>query len=361
MGVPGSTAVTRVGVALPRLVILGGLARQPAAWIAALAFGLYLPPALSVLQLNPDVVEYVDIGRHLAAGQGNLLSVKMFHVGGTQVLQDGLAVRPPLWPFLIAALFWLGVSPLGLQVVNALLSAGCAALVYGIGTALFDRRTGLLAGLLAALSPAVLIFMIPPMSEALAIGLTLVAAWLLVRRSDRACIADCAAAGAALGLGYLARPTTLAFAAALVLGVVLAARVRRALLRPLAALFVGLAIFVVPITVYSLATRGSPSYSQQTYQYAVFEDSDVKQNATLRPLPTPGEFVQASRIPATTPGCCFLTANGCSCWGWPGRRRCSAWPAGATRARPGRSCCWRPRISSSTPSPGPPSPAATNC
>ena len=51
-----------------------------------------------VLQLNPDVVEYIDIARRLLNGDGYLLGIKAYHIGGTAVLHGGLAERPPLLP-----------------------------------------------------------------------------------------------------------------------------------------------------------------------------------------------------------------------------------------------------------------------
>ena len=43
--------------------------------IGLLAFCLYVTPALSVVQLNPDVVEYVDVARRLLNGEGFRLGV----------------------------------------------------------------------------------------------------------------------------------------------------------------------------------------------------------------------------------------------------------------------------------------------
>ena len=50
------------------LVILARLQIRESVVIGLLAFCFFLPPALSVLQLNPDVVEYVDVARRLLHG-----------------------------------------------------------------------------------------------------------------------------------------------------------------------------------------------------------------------------------------------------------------------------------------------------
>jgi hypothetical protein len=79
------------------------LARQPAVWSAVLAFLLYLPPAVSVLQLDPDAVEHIDLARRFIAGEGYVLGIKAYHVGGTEVVHNGLDERAPLYPLLAAA------------------------------------------------------------------------------------------------------------------------------------------------------------------------------------------------------------------------------------------------------------------
>src|SRR5215211_8144670 len=84
--------------------------RQPIVYLAVLAFLLYLPPALHAVRLNLDAVEYVDIARRLAAGEGYRLGVKANHFGGTEVLHDGLAERAPLYPLLAAGLLRAGAS-----------------------------------------------------------------------------------------------------------------------------------------------------------------------------------------------------------------------------------------------------------
>ena len=262
--------------------------------IGLLAFALYLTPALRVVQLNPDVVEYVDVARRLLNGEGYRLGVKAYHFGGTEVLHHGLAERPPLFPLLVAGLLGLGLDFRAVQVVNALLAAVSVGLVAEIGRSLFGRSVGAAAGLLAAISPVVLARMIPPMTEALTIALILLATWIVVRAPEPARRQDYLLAGLALGLGYLTRPTVAALALALMPAVVLAAQDRRGAVRAAGWLSVGVLVFAIPISLYSLATQGSLSYSGQSYLYAVHKDSDVLRNGYGRPLPTPVEFITSN-------------------------------------------------------------------
>ena len=267
---------------------------RPPLVLGLLAFLLYLQPAVRVVQLNPDVVEYVDVARRLLAGEGYVLGVKAYHFGGTDVLHDGLAERPPLFVWLVAALLAAGAGLHGVQVANALLAAACVGLVAAVAGRLFGPRVALASGALAAASPVMLARLVPPMTEALAIGLALAAVWAVLVGLERPRVLPLAAAGLALGLGYLTRPTSAVLLPALALSIVLGMRDWRASVRPVGALVAGALLLMVPISLYSLATRGTPSYSGQTYLYAVFKDSDVVRNGYGRELPTPREFIAAN-------------------------------------------------------------------
>ena len=118
--------------------MLGGV--RPSVAIALVAFALYLTPAVRVVQLNPDVVEYVDVARRVLAGQGFNLGVKAYHIGGTQVLHNGLAERPPLFPLLVAGVLGLGLDLRAVQVMNAALTAVSVGLVAEIGRASCRER-----------------------------------------------------------------------------------------------------------------------------------------------------------------------------------------------------------------------------
>lgn len=263
----------------------------PELLIGVLAFALFLPIAARVLILGPDAVEYLDVARRLAAGDGFMLGVKAFHFGGTEVLHHGLAERPPLFPVLVAGLFVLGFGSMAAQVMNAALTGLAVTLVALIGRQLFGREVGLLAAALTIASPLVSERMIWPMTEALAISLSLLATWLLMRTVDRPAVSWLAAAGVTLGLAYLTRPTVLALIGALGLTVLALARDRRAAIRPLLAYAGGVAVSFVPISLYSIVNRGSLFYSGQTYLYALYKDPEVMEYGFQGPLPTAGQFI----------------------------------------------------------------------
>src|SRR3954447_9975047 len=153
--------------------------------IALLAWGLCLPSAARVIQLSPDMVEDVDVARRLVHGEGYVLGIKAYHIGGPAVLQDGLIHRTPLFTLIMAGILGLGSDLYTVQVVNAAFGAVSAAMVYAIGASLFGRTVGIAAGLLAAASPIGLAQQVQIQSDALSTALTLGAIRLLLLAADR--------------------------------------------------------------------------------------------------------------------------------------------------------------------------------
>ena len=113
------------------------------------------------------------------------------------------------WPMLLAVgeLFHAG------WLVNPLLGAMTVALIYRIGTDLFDRQIGLIAGVLALTSPFYLIQSSTYMSHAATCFWTtlLVWAWLRLERASRQQVATArwaVLAGVAIGMVAITRPLT---------------------------------------------------------------------------------------------------------------------------------------------------------
>jgi 4-amino-4-deoxy-L-arabinose transferase-like glycosyltransferase len=304
--------------------------------IALLAWGLCLPSAARVIQLSPDMVEYVDVARRLVHGEGYTLGIKAYHIGGPAVLQDGLIHRTPLFTLIMAGMLGLGLDLYAVQVVNAAFGAFSAAMVYTIGASLFGRTVGIAAGLLAAASPVGLAQQVQIQSDALSTALTLGGIWLLLLAADRSSpwerglparpgSGDTAGrnpgavaghdrgglearaprgcnrsalwlslvAGLLFGLGYLARPPVAVVGAALVLALPLVApSLSRA--RPLMlGLAGGMALAIAPVSLWSLATRGRLSYSGKGYLYGVVSDADIMENGYASAPLSPAAFILA--------------------------------------------------------------------
>jgi len=270
------------------------LIASPALWIALLTLALYLPSSARVVQLSPDMVEYVDIARRLVDGEGYRLGIKAYFVGGTEVVTDGLLHRPPLLTVAIAALSWLGLDLRAVQAVHSLVGAIAAALVCSIRALLFGKRIGIAAGILAATNPVASTVQIPLMTEALSTLLTLALVRLLVGTVDRPAVWPFALAGVAVGFGYLARPPVLLLGLVAAGVTILVTSDRRRLIKPLLAMGAGAALVVVPMTLFSLVTRGRLIYLGKTYLYAVRSDRDVIEDGFFVQLSTPAEFIPAN-------------------------------------------------------------------
>jgi 4-amino-4-deoxy-L-arabinose transferase-like glycosyltransferase len=307
--------------------------------IGLLAWGLCLPSAARVVQLSPDMVEYVDVARRLVHGEGYTLGIKAYHIGGPAVLQDGLIHRTPLFTLTMAGMLGLGFDLYAVQVVNAAFGAFSAAMVYTIGVSLFGRTVGIAAGLLAAASPVGLAQQVQIQSDALSTALTLGGIWLLLlaaarigdvtpdetpaerghpfadaqgkpgcpgrvtsrgglearapRGSCRSALWLAGLAGLLFGLGYLARPPVAVVGAALVLALPLAAP-SMARARPLMlGLAAGMALVIGPVSLYSLLTRGRLSYSGKGYLYGVVSDADIMENGYANAPLSPAAFILA--------------------------------------------------------------------
>lgn len=280
-------SVRRLAAALP----------VPALLVALVAWGLYLPTAARVVQLSPDMVEFVDVARRVAAGEGYVLGIKAYHLGGPEVLHDGLIHRPPLFTLLMAGLLRLGAGLPAVQVVNALFGAFSAALVCSIGTRLAGRTVGIAAGLLAALSPIALEQTVQLLSDPLATVLTLAAVRLTMaageRLSTRPTLLTSLLAGLLFGLGYLARPPVLVVWLAVLAVLLVRARRQPEVRLALGGLLAGAVLVCGPATLWSVLALGRLTYSGKGYLYGVVSDADVMENGYASLPLSPVAFVLA--------------------------------------------------------------------
>jgi hypothetical protein len=282
------SAASRPGLAWLRRVAL-----SPPLLVALLAWGLCLPSAARVVQLSPDMVEYVDVARRLVYGEGYVLGIKAYHIGGSEVVHDGLLHRTPLFTLVMAGMLGVGLDLYAVQVLNAAFGAVAAAMVCSIGMGLFGRTVGIASGVLAAASPVGLAQQVHIQSDALATALTLGAIRLLIVAADRSTIRPALLAGLLFGVGYLARPPVVVIAVALVIALPLLAPSRAQARRLMLGLVGGMAVVGAPVTAFSLLTRGRLSYSGKGYLYGVVSDADIMENGYAATPLSPFEFITA--------------------------------------------------------------------
>ncbi|MCX6031268.1 MAG: glycosyltransferase family 39 protein [Chloroflexi bacterium] len=147
-----------------------------------------------------DAREYSDIAASLASGRGFALA-------------DGAltAIRPPLFPLLLAAVYRLagGVNYAAGLALEALLGTGVVLATYAAADRVYGRRTGRLAGLMAAIYPLLIYAGGALLSEPLFILLVMLALAAGLTALDRPTPGNHALLGLWLGLAWLARPNGL--------------------------------------------------------------------------------------------------------------------------------------------------------
>ena len=199
----------------------------------------------------PDAHEYLQRARGLAEGRRSLFGDLSWHRWQTWL-------RPPGYYFFVAQLQRLGVDSVAAIVrIQTLLWAASALSTYSLGRVMFGRAAGLFAGLAFALSLEGLTFASVIASEALFLFLLVPALALLAWLAKRPAVWPALVAGLLFGLAALVRSAPMVFvpAAAALLG--LHHGLRRAL-RPMAALVLGMALFVVPWCVRNSVLSGRP-------------------------------------------------------------------------------------------------------
>jgi 4-amino-4-deoxy-L-arabinose transferase-like glycosyltransferase len=174
-------------------------------WIIfGLAVGLRLSAALITGAFrHPELYESEDMARSLLAGRGLVY------------VSEGIpyyAYIAPLYPLLCAGLYALLPSVTAILIVQMVASAGHAVLVAAMGERLFNRTAGIIAGLLMAGHPGLIVYSSlkahPLTVDALCV--TLVAWQFLKLQADRT-IRRSVWLGLTIGLGVLARATSAVF------------------------------------------------------------------------------------------------------------------------------------------------------
>lgn len=166
--------------------------------VRAAVVALTYPPTL-----GPDAADYDRLARLLAFD--GTFGQSLLAAGGGDT-----AFRPPGYPGFLAAVYRAvdGSLPAAL-LAQAVLGALTAVLIGALAARLWRRRTGLIAGVIAAVYPPLVLASVAPMSEALFLPLEAGALLAAVEHRRGGHRAYAAAAGVLCGLGVLTRPAGL--------------------------------------------------------------------------------------------------------------------------------------------------------
>ncbi len=192
----------------------------------------------------PDSYSYWVLGEQLALGN-------RFEFGYGAVTSQ--VFRTPGYPVVLALLFSMtGINPpiIWARLLGALMGTLAVGLVMGLATRLFDRRTALVAGLLAAVYPGAVGMSIFVLSESpfcpwmIAQLLGWICAWQATDRSRQTLGA--LLAGVAAGVATLMRPSWLLFTPFAALGGMVLVRERSKQLRIVLLMLAALGLTMLP-------------------------------------------------------------------------------------------------------------------
>ena len=188
------------------------MAARPAR-LPLMVFGVALVTSLSMIFIGwraqslvaspPDPYGYVAMARSLIRGDG-------FAAYGSVLNRRG-----PLYPAMIALVYSIvGEQPLVLQLVQALMFGATCALAFAIGRRLYNPRTGLIAGILCAVHPALLRYVADFHIETFLTFLATLTLWRSVLFLEKPGLKNGALFGLSAALGALAKPVLLLHPAA---------------------------------------------------------------------------------------------------------------------------------------------------
>ena len=196
---------------MTRLDVFGAAQWRPAAWILVLALLLRV---WSIIHWGNDDYHHVDPSEYLSLAY-HLKAKHSFSFGelhpwgssGRWNFASGdlrpTAARAPLYPTLIASLWWANDPPIfAIRLLQALLGAFTAVLIYLTAYPVFGKTVGAAAGLLVAITPILCMLTAQIMTETLFTFLLTLGIWLWGR-------SNYFPAGVILGFSALTRPILL--------------------------------------------------------------------------------------------------------------------------------------------------------
>jgi 4-amino-4-deoxy-L-arabinose transferase-like glycosyltransferase len=150
------------------------------------------------LERFPDGTDYDALALSLAGGAGYTID------------QSPNTFRPPGYPIFLAAVYVLaGHSYVVVKALQSLIGALTCLLIALIGERLFSKRTGMIAGAIAAVYPFLILYSGLLLSEIVFVFLSMVFLYLLLSLRGNWAWRGVALAGVLLGIMNLTRPVAL--------------------------------------------------------------------------------------------------------------------------------------------------------
>jgi 4-amino-4-deoxy-L-arabinose transferase-like glycosyltransferase len=225
-------------------------------FVTALTLGLLMAFVVfrfqSLVDTDIDPYWFGQMGENLASGHG-------FAGYGTLLMR-----RVPAYPTVIGGIYWLfGDHARLIFVLHAFYFAGTCTLAYAIGRRLFNRRTGIVAGLACAFNPMLLRYLPSLHLETQLTFLITLLLWLMVGFWQRPSWQRGTLIGIVGGLASLTKAVALLYPPLFALGVVLAfwsarrrGNDRPIPWRPVIAIVIALGLTIAPWTARNYRSSG---------------------------------------------------------------------------------------------------------
>lgn len=225
--------------------------------VAVLALGTFVRVwQINAMGFNTD--EAVYSGQAAAIAQDPILQ-NIFPI---------FRAHPLLFQFVLAVFFALGTNDLLARLVAVAIGIGTIYLVYRIGDLLYGRRTGLIAALFIALMPYHVIVSRQVLLDGPMVLLATLALYMIARYAVGGRAAWLYAAGAAMGLTFLAKETGLILISAIYAFFALSPGIR-VRMRDLLGATLAMLLVIAPFPL-SLALAGGHG-SERAQQYLVWQ------------------------------------------------------------------------------------------
>jgi 4-amino-4-deoxy-L-arabinose transferase-like glycosyltransferase len=223
-------------------------------WLIAFALALVMAFVVSSNSSFSDVgfdpYFFGEMGRSIADGNG-------FEGFGSLITR-----RAPLYPILIGGVFVVSSDSTQLMLfVHCLLFAGTAALACDLGRRHFNKRTGVIAGLLCTLHPLLIRYVPSLHLETFLTFLVTLMIWFTYRFWQRPTVVNGALVGVVAGAATLTKAVALFYPVVFVAAILITIRAarRRGLATPvpwraMAVMFLSLGLTIAPWTIRNYGT-----------------------------------------------------------------------------------------------------------
>jgi Gpi18-like mannosyltransferase len=211
-----------------------------------LSFVVAVHQGMMNFEANPDYVDYFSFAHNLATGVGFAHAVNESQPFSQPV--EFSAWRPPLYPILLAVAFHFSRSFFFLRLLQVALAALSLHFFLRLAFILFGELPALIAGLVFAVYPPLVMYSADLGTESLLLFLITAVLFTFYAADKERSSARVFSVGLLVGLAALCRPNGLMLAPALVLAISLTTRGWRQVVRQVIVLAVGVAMTVLPWT-----------------------------------------------------------------------------------------------------------------